>query len=102
MLSEFDDQHFSTSGLDGLKMAGEIVPDLILVDYDMPALAGTDLCVILKSDPALAAVPVIFITSHSKVSVVAATFKAGAGDFITKPVSRSILLERVHAQVKLK
>ncbi len=63
-------------------MAREIVPDLILVDYDMPALAGTDLCVILKSDPALAAVPVIFITSHSKVSVVAATFKAGAGDFI--------------------
>ena len=68
----------------------------------MPALAGTDLCVILKSDPALAAVPVIFITSHSKVSVVAATFKAGGGDFITKPVSRSLLLDRVRAQLKLK
>jgi PleD family two-component response regulator len=81
-------------------MAREIVPDLILVDYEMPALAGTDLCVILKSDPALAAVPVIFITSHSKVSVVAATFKAGAGDFITKPVSRSLLLDRVRAQLE--
>lgn len=102
MLSDYDDQHFATSGLEGLRMAREIAPELILIDYEMPALAGTDLCVILKSDPALAAVPVIFITSHNEVSVVAATFKAGGGDFITKPVSRSLLLGRVCAQLKFK
>ncbi|MDB5707252.1 MAG: cheB [Sphingomonas bacterium] len=99
MLGEYPNQYFADSGLEGLRLAREIVPDLILLDFEMPGLGGADLGMILKSDPALAAVPVIFITSHREVSVVTATFQAGGKEFITKPVSRSILLDRVRAQL---
>ena len=100
MLSEYPNQYFADSGLEGLRLAREVVPDLILLDFEMPVLGGADLGMILKSDPALAAVPVIFITSHREVSVVTATFQAGGKEFITKPVSRSILLDRVHEQLQ--
>jgi CheY-like chemotaxis protein len=100
MLGDYEDQHFATSGLEGLGLAREIAPDLIFVDYEMPGLGGTDLCAILKSDPAVAVVPVIFVTSHSKVSVITATFRSGGDDFITKPVSRSLLLHRVQEQLQ--
>jgi len=100
MLNEYSDQHFATSAIEGLRMARELLPDLILVDYEMPDLSGADLCTVLKSDPVLRAVPVIFITGHHKTAVITATFKAGGSDFITKPVSRALLLRRVREQLQ--
>lgn len=100
MLSDYRHQYFASSGIEALKLARDIIPDIMLVDYDMPDLSGADLCAVFKSDPRLRAIPVIFITSHRKVAVVAATFNVGCDDFLTKPISRSLLLERVVEQFR--
>ena len=86
MLIEYSDQYFAESAIEGLKLARRIIPDIILLDYDLPDASGVDLCAMLKSDPKLSDIPVIFITSHRGVAVLAATFRAGGADFVTKPV----------------
>jgi CheY-like chemotaxis protein len=95
ILGDYPDQRFATSGADGLRLAREARPDLIFLDVEMPGLDGIAFCEQLKADPLLADVPVIFVTSHSRVPVVVAGFKAGAKDFVTKPVNRTKLLALV-------
>ncbi len=77
-------------------------PDLILLDILMPGMSGSELCVILKSDPATAHIPVIFLTSMSTPEDETRGLELGAVDFITKPVNPPVVLARVEAQLKLK
>jgi CheY-like chemotaxis protein len=101
MLSDYTSQYFATSAINGLKLARKITPDLILIDYLIPDMSGTDLCATIKSDPALGAVPVVFITGYSTAAVITASLRAGGDAFISKPVSRSLLLSRVGEQLQL-
>jgi len=64
MLAQYPDQRFATSGEDALHLAREATPDLILLDSEMPGMTGGAVCMALKADPALASVPVIFVTSQ--------------------------------------
>lgn len=71
---------------DGLARAREKKPDLILLDVMMPSVDGYTGCAQLKSDPVLKDVPVILLTALDKLEHVERAFKAGACDFISKPV----------------
>ena len=102
ILQRYSDQRFATSCPEGLKLVQERAPDLILLDIEMPDHDGFDFCKMLKSDPAFADIPVIFITSHAKVPIAIAGFKLGAADFITKPVNQTALLARVSEQIEMK
>src|ERR1700674_6095669 len=64
ILSDFTPLRFATSGRVALKRARESIPDLVLLDVDMPELSGFEVCKAFKSDPPLADVPIVFITSH--------------------------------------
>jgi CheY-like chemotaxis protein len=88
ILRDYPNQRFATSGVDGLRLAREAKPDLILLDVEMPGLGGLQFCRELKADPALADVPVIFITSAVRIRIAVAGFQAGGCDYVTKPVSR--------------
>ena len=63
---------------------------------------GFQVCEALKADPALADIPVIFVTAHSDASFEVAGFAIGAVDFIAKPVSASLVQARVQTQLRLK
>lgn len=102
ILKRYPDQRFATSGAEGLKLAREEPPDLILLDIEMPGLDGFDFCRTLKADPALANIAVIFISSHARIQAATEGFKAGGADFITKPVNQTTLLARVAEQLELK
>lgn len=102
MLANVGDLRFATSGEDALRLARESAPDLILLDAEMPGMSGFEVCEALKADPTLADVPVIFVTSHSAPEFEVSGFGLGAADFIAKPVSRSLVLARVHVQLRLK
>ncbi|WP_174874720.1 GGDEF domain-containing response regulator [Vogesella oryzae] len=93
---------FATSGEDALRLAREDVPDLILLDAEMPGMSGFQVCEEMKHDPLLSDVPVIFVTSHSEESMEATGLALGAADFITKPIRPAILAARVNNHLSFK
>lgn len=93
---------FALSGAEGLRIAREARPDIVLLDVALPDLTGVDVCRQLKADPALADMPVICITSHNDVEHELEALAAGAVDFIGKPPRPSLLLARVRTHLRLK
>lgn len=102
MLAEQGQLRFALSGAEGLRMAQEAPPDLLLLDADMPGLDGFEVCTRLKSDPVLADVPVIFVTAHSDTQTELAGLAAGAVDCINKPPQAPLVVARVRTQLRLK
>ena len=100
MLSQYGDQRFAVSGEDALRLARERVPDLMLLDVDMPGMNGFDIYDAFQADPDLAHVPVIFSTSHDTLPVELTALSKGAVDFITKPPIAAQLTARVRAQLR--
>ena len=76
-----------------------IVPDLILLDIEMPGLNGYDAIRKLKADPRSSDIPVIFLTSMDDESSEMAGFDLGAVDYVTKPFSGPLLLKRIANQL---
>jgi diguanylate cyclase (GGDEF)-like protein len=102
ILSEFTPVRFATSGRKALRLAREATPDLVLLDVDMPETSGFEICKSLKRDPALAEVPIIFITSHESAQLEAKGLALGAVDFIGKPPHAPLVLARVRTYQRLK
>ena len=93
---------FATSGVDALRIARESVPDLVLLDAEMPGMSGFEVCEAMKADYLLADVPVIFVTSHCDADFEVAGLATGAVDFIAKPVRAPLVVARVKTQLRLK
>jgi diguanylate cyclase (GGDEF)-like protein len=102
ILSDYAPLRFATSGQVALKLARESVPDLVMLDVEMPELSGFEVCTAFKSDPRLAAVPVVFISSHESPELETAGLKLGAADFISKPPHAALVLARVRTYQQLK
>lgn len=102
MLSDFTPLRFATSGRVALQLARESVPDLVLLDVDMPEFSGLDVCAAFKREPALANVPIIFMTSHESSQLEARGLQLGAADFIHKPPHAPLILARVRTYQRLK
>ncbi len=83
------------SGYAALSELEEIRPDLILLDYQLPDTDGIKLLHKLRSMPTLANVPVIMLTGNGDKNIVIACLKAGANDYLVKPVSAISLRDRL-------
>lgn len=99
ILSQYPEQQFATSGSEALEQARVCRPDVILLDADMPGMSGFDLCRVLKQDPDLADVPVIFATAHPSVAFEVSAFDCGAADFVAKPLEPDRLRASVRARL---
>lgn len=77
-------------------------PDLILLDIMMPVMNGYEVCRKLKSDPATAEIPVIFLTAMTETEDEKKGFELGAVDYIIKPISAPIVLARVKTHLHIK
>ncbi|MBF0588232.1 MAG: two-component system response regulator [Magnetococcales bacterium] len=88
------------------KMALKIIerkrPDLILLDIMMPEMDGYEVCQTIKGNPDTAEIPVIFLTAKAEVADETKGLAVGAVDYITKPISPPILIERVKTHLALK
>jgi putative two-component system response regulator len=82
-------------------LLGKITPDLILLDIEMPGMDGFGALEQLKSNLSYADIPVIFLTSHTDVDVEARGFEQGVVDFITKPFSPHVLLNRIKTHLDI-
>jgi putative two-component system response regulator len=102
MLQKSYDVRFATNSDETLAGADiDPLPDLILLDVEMPELNGYEVCASLKANPALMHIPVIFVTSRSDPKDQARGLLAGAVDYIVKPISGPITLLRVRNHLAL-
>ncbi len=76
-------------------------PDLILLDVMMPDISGFDTAVILKKDPELKDIPIIFLTALNSPADLVKGFQVGANDFLSKPFNKEELVVRVMHQIEL-
>ena len=73
----------------------EVMPDLAIVDLDMPQVNGIELCQALRADPRWARLPLLILTGYRDSEVVRRAFGAGADDYLSKPIIEEELLGRV-------
>jgi len=73
----------------------KLMPDLILLDIQMPVMDGFEALKQLKNDSVLSNIPVIFLTSSTDTDVEARGFLLGVADFISKPFSAPVLMNRI-------
>lgn len=102
MLSGMGQLRSATNGPDALARAREHLPDVILLDSEMPGMNGFEVCEALRADPELCDIPVIFVTAHSELAFELKALDAGAVDFIAKPISGPLLAARVRTQLRIK
>ena len=86
----------ATAGLEGLRLARQARPDLILMDLGMPDIDGWECTRRLKADGVTSAIPVIALTAHAMLGDRQRALDAGCDDFDTKPIDFAGLLERMH------
>lgn len=82
-------------GGEAVKLAGETMPDLILLDVMMPVMTGYDALRTLKADPATAAIPVVMLSAKSQKTEVEEGLACGAREYICKPFTPKDLVQRV-------
>jgi DNA-binding response OmpR family regulator len=87
-------------GAEALAIAQRQRPDLIILDILMPGLDGLQVCRILRQDPILAAIPVLFLTVRSSVEDRIAGLDGGGDDYLVKPFDLEELKARIRALVR--
>lgn len=87
--------------LEAARTAGNL-PDLIMLDVELPDSDGFELCKRIKSTPGLLDIPVLFVTARSTAADETDAFDIGAVDFITKPFNPSVVRARVRTHMELK
>ncbi|MCG8615889.1 MAG: response regulator, partial [Desulfobacterales bacterium] len=92
---------FAKSGLKAIELAERYPPDLILLDIMMPEMDGYDVCRLLKSNPRLNRIPVIFVTALIETEDEEMGLNLGAVDYIAKPVSAPIVKARLRTHLDL-
>ena len=81
----------AATGLDGLRMAAELKPDLILMDINLPDIDGVECTRRLKEDPKLQHIPVVALTANAMVGDKEHYLEAGCDGYLRKPLNRADL-----------
>jgi CheY-like chemotaxis protein/phosphoribosyl 1,2-cyclic phosphodiesterase len=87
----------ATSGAEALRMIGEHMPDLVVLDYKMAGMDGMEVIKTLRAKPETQPLPVLMLTAMSDEPSTRAGFEAGVTDYVTKPFSIPQLTARVRA-----
>jgi DNA-binding response OmpR family regulator len=90
----------AADGQEGLKMAREVRPDIILLDLMLPKLDGYKVCRLLKFDDRYRQIPIIILSARTQEGDQALAIEMGANRFITKPYEFSEILAHIEALLK--
>ncbi len=94
--------YMATSGEQALRVCADQLPDLVLLDIELPGMDGYEVCAHLKADALSQDIPVIFVTSHRDELAETRGLEGGAVDFISKPFHPPIVRARVRTHLALK
>lgn len=89
-----------TTGTYAVNTVRDTNPDVILLDIDLPGLDGLEICKRIRSDPAIAKIPILFITASAQDEDIIVGLKAGADDYVVKPFNLAELSARVQASLR--
>ena len=89
-------------GQQGLKEIRLHCPDLVVLDLMLPMIDGLEVCRLLRADPATQDLLVLMLTARSEESDQLVGFSVGADDYVTKPFSIKVLLQRINALLRRK
>jgi class 3 adenylate cyclase len=92
----------ATNGRDALLIARDELPDLAILDVNMPGIDGFEVCATLKQDPATEQIHIIMLTAQSDVESRVRGLGLGADDYVSKPFSPKELLARVDTRLRAK
>jgi DNA-binding response OmpR family regulator len=88
------------SGVEGLKVARKLIPDIVILDVVMPGMDGYTVCKEMRADPILTNAPILFLTAKVKDEDRIAGFNAGGDDYLSKPFNIDELILRVKAIIR--
>lgn len=88
----------ASTGLEALKLATRLHPDLILLDIEMPEMTGIEACRLLKANPATQKIPVVMITATDRREE---SMRAGADGFARKPIDEKTFLDLLRQHTAL-
>jgi signal transduction histidine kinase/ligand-binding sensor domain-containing protein/DNA-binding response OmpR family regulator len=99
-LSEYFDVYEAADGKEGLSIAYEMVPDIIISDVMMPEPDGYELCEKIKTDERTSHIPVILLTVRSSDTSRIKGIETGADDYVTKPFNMEYMLARIENLIR--
>jgi len=91
----------AANGLEGMAIAAQEHPDVILLDFTMPVMDGMEMMDLLRADEALRSVPVVMLTAERSRDMVAEFAKKGVRDYMVKPFKEQEIIDRVSRIVSL-
>jgi two-component system cell cycle response regulator DivK len=86
-------------GSEGIRLAGQTEPDLILLDIQLPEMDGYEVAHRLRSNPALEGVPIVAVTSYAMVGDRERILAAGCTGYIEKPINPDTFVAQVEAHL---
>lgn len=90
----------STNGIEAVKSAKKIMPDLILLDIMMPEMDGIEACEIIRNDSEIGNTLIAFLSARGEDYSQVAGFNAGADDYITKPLKPKLLKSKIKSLLR--
>lgn len=90
----------ASDGASALVQVEREIPDLVLLDFEMPGIDGLNFCTALRASPQYCFIPVIFMSAHSDLSDKLAAYDAGADDYLVKPFDMRELGARLQAVLR--
>jgi two-component system cell cycle response regulator len=87
----------ATNGSEALRIADDIIPDLVLLDIVLPGMDGFQVCQYLRKNTRTATIPVIMFSGLDRPADQRRAFEVGGDDYLTKPVKMVDMLEKIRA-----
>lgn len=82
-------------GREGMELASNLLPDLVILDLMLPSIDGIEICRNLRSEKSTKHLPILMLTAKSEEADQLVGFTVGADDYVTKPFSVKVLLQRI-------
>jgi CheY-like chemotaxis protein len=90
-----------SDGRAAVRRVEELMPNLVLLDLEMPGLSGVEACRTIKQNRALAHIPVLIFTAHDDPKHLVASFDAGCAGYLVKGTADAVLLEKIARHVSV-
>ena len=85
----------ASNGMTGLRMAKDNPPDLLILDVMLPGLDGFEICSQLRADESTEKLPIIMLSAKGQEADKTTGLSVGANEYLTKPIDRALLLEKI-------